>query len=514
MPNFTFTTSDWDRDQEPHVESSGAHHVKHTPLRSNPEAREEGSSTRIVTSASAPSQLPSNDGSTPSSPVFSTIPSPVSSPHSSPIVPPITFPSLNPLPLDMRDDTVNGAGPSTPILSRGPTPSSQTSGQASSQGSSQTGTQVSAQTQLASMRGAMEAARLREEKSRAEAERVSKEYEELRWRWNEDAGAWRRREAELQAQIHHLMQQLHAYAAVLSSFQSQHAAGPPSTSFPSPTSPSPNMRPHSSPRLQHPAAPFPLSVSSQFQQNPAGAPVHVQAMLASAPMLTSRHQGFVGGFNGMNTAMGVASMSPLLWSGLGFAGSSRNGNGNAVGQHTPDSSASSSPSRGRRRSRQADDVRSASDDSSLGDWDGADESLGGLAEDANQEQDGCVEEEDDIFRNNVLADAILKRPESLRGLSGSGKRIGSSRVPSRTSVVSDGNVASFFNTPKGKEHEGTITGREEIVIASSGSGADVVEQPGLEEPTVTVTIANAGDEDASVSTPLGDTRLPNSSGHQ
>lgn len=47
------------------------------------------------------------------------------------------------------------------------------------------------------MHGALEAARLREEQLRVEAEQASKERDELRWRWNEDAGLWRRREAEV-----------------------------------------------------------------------------------------------------------------------------------------------------------------------------------------------------------------------------------------------------------------------------------------------------------------------------
>ena len=44
-------------------------------------------------------------------------------------------------------------------------------------------------------------------------------------------------------------------------------------------------------------------------------------------------------------------------------------------------------------------------------------------EDGSGDEDTWEEEEEDIFRNNALADAILKRPESIRGLSGSvGKR--------------------------------------------------------------------------------------------
>ena len=47
------------------------------------------------------------------------------------------------------------------------------------------------------MRGALEAARMREEQLRVNAEQASKERDELCWRWNEDAGVWRRREAEV-----------------------------------------------------------------------------------------------------------------------------------------------------------------------------------------------------------------------------------------------------------------------------------------------------------------------------
>ena len=56
---------------------------------------------------------------------------------------------------------------------------------------------VSAQTQIASLRGALEAARLREEKSRVEAERRAKDYDTLSWRWTEERTRWHRREVEV-----------------------------------------------------------------------------------------------------------------------------------------------------------------------------------------------------------------------------------------------------------------------------------------------------------------------------
>lgn len=127
----------------------------------------------------------------------------------SPTLPHVTFPTLNPLQASPNDHThthssmiespiMNGknvAGPPIPTASRGSTPPPGVSVHTVQIGSP--AGPLSAQTQLASMRGALEAARLREEKSRAETERVGKENEELKWRWNEDMMAWRRREGEV-----------------------------------------------------------------------------------------------------------------------------------------------------------------------------------------------------------------------------------------------------------------------------------------------------------------------------
>ena len=52
---------------------------------------------------------------------------------------------------------------------------------------------VSAQTQVASLRGALEASRLREQKQKDEVEKVTKERDMLQW----ENGAWRRRENEV-----------------------------------------------------------------------------------------------------------------------------------------------------------------------------------------------------------------------------------------------------------------------------------------------------------------------------
>jgi hypothetical protein len=52
---------------------------------------------------------------------------------------------------------------------------------------------VSAQTQLASLRGALEAARLREEKSKSELDKVTKDVDALRW----ENAVSKRREVEV-----------------------------------------------------------------------------------------------------------------------------------------------------------------------------------------------------------------------------------------------------------------------------------------------------------------------------
>ncbi|KAG2038057.1 hypothetical protein BDR03DRAFT_955649 [Suillus americanus] len=404
-----------------------------TPLTSS-SASHCASPARITLSTSAsPSSSPlhSNPGSSielPPSPSDSSSQLPPS-----PTLPHVTFPTLNPLQASPNDHThthsskiespiMNGktvAGPPIPTASRGSTPPPGVSVHIGSHAGP-----LSAQTQLASMRGALEAARLREEKARADAERVGKENEELKWRWNEDTMAWRRREGELQAQVHHLMQQLQAAYSVLATLQSQAQAQAqsPSSSYSSPTSPSPRLQPHS-PSISHNGLP------PNFSHNP---PAHVQALLASSYHL---YPGFPGTYGG-------AGMSPLF-SGLRMTmspGSSvRNSGGK--GQYTPDttSSAGSSPSRGRRRRR---------------------DSASSSAQENNSEDmsiSEAEEDQEDIWQNSILADAILKRPESLR-------------VPSRGSFRSDGRMSAMGNGTSGKEEAGRVPSRMSERSDASASG--------------------------------------------
>ncbi|KAG2336144.1 hypothetical protein BDR05DRAFT_971230 [Suillus weaverae] len=346
----------------------------------------------------------------------------------SPTLPHVTFPTLNPLQASPNDHThthsstiesplMNGkkvAGPPIPTASRGSTPPPGVSVHAVHMGSP--AGPLSAQTQLASMRGALEAARLREEKARTEAERVGKENEELKWRWNEDTMTWRRREGELQAQVHHLMQQLQAAYSVLATLQSQAQAQAqsPSSSYSSPTSPSPRLQPHS-PSISHNGLP------PNFSHNP---PAHVQALLASS---YHPYPGFPGTYGG-------AGMPPLC-SGLRMTMSP----GSSVRNGGTSSSSGSSPSRGRRRRR---------------------DSASSSAQENNSEDMNIIEAEEDqedIWQNSILADAILKRPESLR-------------VPSRGSFRSDGRMSAMGNGTSGKEEAGRVPSRMSERSDASASG--------------------------------------------
>ncbi|KIK42879.1 hypothetical protein CY34DRAFT_804453 [Suillus luteus UH-Slu-Lm8-n1] len=408
----------------PLASSSASHCASYAPI-------------TLSTSASASSSpLYPNPGSSIEPPPSPSGSSPQRVP--SPTLPHVTFPTLNPLQASPNDHThthsstiespiMNGknvAGPPIPTASRASTPPPGVSVHTVQIGSP-TGP-LSAQTQLASMRGALEAARLREEKTRAEAERLGKENEELKWRWNEDTMAWRRREGELQTQVHHLMQQLQAAYSVLATLQSQAQAQAqaqsPLSSYSSPTSPSPRLQPHS-PSISH------TGLSPNFSHNP---PAHVQALLASS---YHAYPGFPGPY-------GSTGMSPLF-SGLRMAmspGSSVRNNG-GKGQYTPDttSSAGSSPSRGRRRRR--DSASSSAQDNNSEDM-----SIGEAEE--NQE---------DIWPNSILADAILKRPESLR-------------VPSRASLRSDGRMSAMGNRTSGKEDAGRVPSRMSERSDASASG--------------------------------------------
>jgi anthranilate synthase / indole-3-glycerol phosphate synthase / phosphoribosylanthranilate isomerase len=123
---------------------------------------------------------------------------------------PLTFPTLNsasgpPTNASNRITnyvTSNGNGNGTSVSSSGNSHSNGTTSKRAPtprrpttplSGTNTPPNSLSAQTQLASLRGALEAARLREEKSKAEIERCSKDLEMMRW----ENTTWRRREMEV-----------------------------------------------------------------------------------------------------------------------------------------------------------------------------------------------------------------------------------------------------------------------------------------------------------------------------
>ncbi|VDC03749.1 unnamed protein product [Peniophora sp. CBMAI 1063] len=210
-------------------------------------------------------------------------------------------------------------------------------GSSSRSGSRSPGPALSSQTQLAALKGALEASRLREEKLRADTERGSKERDALRWQWREESNAWRRREAELQSHIHYLTHSLHVSAAQLA------AAAPQPPAF-SPLSPlSPPFSPFGQPQMPVPASAY-----------------------APPPL----------------AALELARSFPPPPSSVGSG------------------SAGGSPDRGRRRGR-----------------------------DGSESPELAPEEEEELELSDEVADAILKRPDSI-------KRI--RRKLSNTSASSDG----------------------------------------------------------------------------
>ncbi|KAF8513062.1 hypothetical protein JB92DRAFT_3096613 [Gautieria morchelliformis] len=107
-------------------------------------------------------------------------------------------------------------------------------------------------TQIAGLKGALEASRTREDTHRRDAARWSKECDLIKWRWNEASDLWRRREAELQAQIHHLMHQVHTLTHTMQTASLSSPVAP--LSFAPGQPPFPLTMPF--PSLHHPLSPF------------------------------------------------------------------------------------------------------------------------------------------------------------------------------------------------------------------------------------------------------------------
>ncbi|KAJ7085778.1 hypothetical protein B0H15DRAFT_950900 [Mycena belliarum] len=320
----------------------------------------------------------------------------------------LTFPTLNTVPsptspTEASRSSVGGTGIGgsprrVPTPRRTPTPGS---------GHNTPPPSLNTQTQIASLRGALEVARMREEKANADLDRYAKDFEMMRWENN----TWRRRELELQAQIHHLMHQLQTYAALFASSMSPHghahlqvptngSGSPSSANGHAPPSPSsyPGMFPpngmlspvalNGQPYFAYPAA----------QHPPPPPQTHQQPNLFSLLFPTPGTNGTVSGSGSGSGGGGSGSASE-----------------SSVGSVSPDLVGSPTPfDRGRRR------TRTQTAEARLGGWEGemAEGWVGVEVQDAGHEgdaedgEDDGYEEEDGGF--SALADAILKRPESIR----------------------------------------------------------------------------------------------------
>ncbi|KAG5634951.1 hypothetical protein H0H81_000223 [Sphagnurus paluster] len=406
----------WDWDGAGPIPTSEAAYRK--PPRFRPKSRGSGSFTMSPT----PQEAHTGDASSVSSPtedVLFTFPSLNSSATS--LVSPVASRAVN------GNGNVTGNGPR-----RAPTPLSGTNTPPPS---------LSAQTQLASLRGALEAARLREEKTKGDIERYSKELDIMRW----ETAAWRRREVDLTAQLHQLAHQVQTYAAVFSAMSTQ-----PQSHLP--TSPNPNnsngsakngvstnsssntngsyyfspppSNPHSPSLSLLPANGSILSPMSMSMAHPGPhSPFYPYASHPHAPHAHGQHphahmhqqQQSQSPPNG--SANGILSMLFPHTSGpSSVAGSS------SVGSLSPDLTGPSPPpdmlNRGRRRTRtQTAGARMGGG----GVWDGGSDGWEEPSGDGGD--DGVYTSDDDAASvSEALADAILKRPGSIRGLPGKASR--------------------------------------------------------------------------------------------
>ncbi|KAJ6502230.1 hypothetical protein C8R45DRAFT_612956 [Mycena sanguinolenta] len=314
---------------------------------------------------------------------------------------------------------------------------------------------LSTQTQLASLRGALEAARIREEKARVELDRYTKDVEMMRW----ENSAWSRREAELQAHVHHLLYQLQAYAAFFhaqahrqhtqnespdpgspsslpngySGAQSPvgpavYACFPSPNGYPLPGALSPNGYPPPgifSPPLspdqpQQPYVGYPMPPSpsvpthQQQQQQPTlFSMLFPGAVSAKGGSEGSANGSAAGNARGAGSAKGSGSVS-------GSSVGSDSGLSDLVGLPAL-ATDSSLMDRGRRRTRtQTAEARLGLE---MGDsWVGVEHEAAEVVEneeapkqsDYQEEEGECNGYKDDETLSDVLADAIFKRPESIR----------------------------------------------------------------------------------------------------
>ncbi|KAF9465869.1 hypothetical protein BDZ94DRAFT_1306608 [Collybia nuda] len=393
----------------------------------------------------------------PSSPsTTSTIPSQSVGSHDDVSVP-LTFPTLNSVP-----GAISGS-PVSPVPSRtannaisigtGANGNTSVYGNGSGSGSTRraptprcppnSGTNtppLSAQTQLASLRGALEAARMREEKTKIDMERHAKDLEVMRW---ENAAA-RRREVELQAQVHHLMHQLQTYATAFATVSgqpspiAQHHNSTSNTNVSGPPNPLQNGY-----HFQPPPVPGPHSPPMHLQ---IPSPAHMLGMLSPTMLspMSQSHSGPHSPFYPYSSHSPLAHHShphlqqnqsphqPSLYSMMFPHVSGTNGTGSrpssvagssSAGSRSPDLNGSPSPAsasldRGK-RGRQTK-IQPAS--AQMGEHTDAWEDYEGDLEETDvhnrrRMDNEYIDDSDGEQVNEILAGAILKRPESIRNLS-------------------------------------------------------------------------------------------------
>ncbi|KAF8664122.1 hypothetical protein AX16_000812 [Volvariella volvacea WC 439] len=393
----------------------------------------------LVSGSSPPYPFPNPDSSSSSTLL------PSSSMDSDP--PLITFPTLNgPSSTSINgslssgpgsagnsmNSTINGnngtcCSPSSRhIPRRTPTPSS---------GTNTPSLPLSAQTQIASLRGALEAARLREEKLKSEIERLGKELEMIRW----ECMSSRRRETELQTQLQQTTLQLQTYVGLYSSLPPQSSTSPfanGNSNGENSTSSSASTQQNGSSSSSIPHSPMPShlalhsppqSLSPSVILSPVGLASPVALPGLAHPTSSSVPPSPYFGYPPHNPSANFYSMFYPMGLSMNYhihaPGNSRPGSvaGSSVGSLSPDLAGPSSPrlsmmlDRGRRKLRGK--KTNGFNNKHLGIWEESNDGWvvhhdGATADaPAADVHDEDLEEESEF--SEILADAILKRPESI-----------------------------------------------------------------------------------------------------
>ncbi|KAJ7510165.1 hypothetical protein B0H11DRAFT_2183825 [Mycena galericulata] len=296
-----------------------------------------------------------------------------------------------------------------------------------------------------------------------------------------------RRELELQAQIHHLMHQLQAYAALFAAQAQQvhmqvagggGSPGPASPgAYPTPPMPMPMfshgmlspVSVNGQPFFAYPAAPPPPFPPLQ---QPPPLPPHQQQQQSPLPPQQQQQPTLFEMLFPMPVQSGSGSGSGTSSSVSASASGSGSGSSVGSGSGSPDLVGSPAPlDRGRRRTRtQTAEARFGPGGSSAGwdeGWVGVEaldgEAIDEAGEDAPhddaEEEDGSGyyddEEEDGGFGvSGALADAILKRPESIRVRSRKGRERDKERARAQAQATTEFTFPSLSDFAVGNVNGG------------------------------------------------------------